>query len=186
MSQLPIMCSKFHKGFGFLHKPFGNVSTMLPTVFQWRTTTFACRDRPMNGIIVLLSDVDDLVQIGLFLYANLFPIQSLAQLNRSWMPMQNDEKRLFGDIHIWSGMSVKSTQTIDSSVNSTEIQAFKVHFTWYLAYCKCVWMWLCVIRLRFAVCLAQMSPSWRRFQMVLVENPTHLATWTSFWRVWHS
>ena len=54
----------------------------------------------MNGIIVLLSDVDDLVQIGLFLYANLFPIQSLAQSNRSWMPMQNDEKRLFGDIHI--------------------------------------------------------------------------------------
>ena len=61
----------------------------------------------MNGIIVLLSDVDDLVQIGLFLYANLFPIQSLAQLNRSWMPMQNDEKRLFGDIHIQTGMSTR-------------------------------------------------------------------------------
>jgi len=79
-------------------------------------------------------------------------------------------------------MSVKSTQTIDSSVKSTEVQAFKVHFTWSLAFCRCVWVWLCVIGMRLAVCLAQMPPSWRQFQMVKVETKTHLAIRASFGR----
>jgi len=133
-----------------------------------------------------LSDVVDIVQKGLSLYADLFPSHILAQPKRSWISTQNCEKRLFGDMHTRTGMSVKSTQTFDSSVKRTEVQAFKVHFTWSLAYCRCAWMWLCVIGMRFAVCLAQMPPSWRRFQMVKVENPTHLAITTSSWKVWHS
>jgi len=187
MSQLPKMISKFYKGFSFLHKPFGKVPTMLPTVFQWRTTTSTCGDIDQWTVsLCCLSDVVDIVQKGLSLYADLFPSHILAQPKRSWISMQNGEKRLFGDMHTRTGMSVKSTQTFDSSVKKTEVQAFKVHFTWSLAYCRCAWMWLCVIGMRFAVCLAQMPPSWRRFQMVKVENPTHLAITTSFWKVWHS
>jgi len=96
-------------------------------------------------------------------------------------------KTFFGDIHIRRGMSVKSTQTIDSSVKSTEVQAFKVHFTLSLACCRCVWMWLCVIEMKFAVCLVQMPPSWRQFKRVKVENPTHLAFWrgVKFIKRWH-
>jgi len=52
------------------------------------------------------------------------------------------KKGLFGDIHIRTGMSLKSTQTIDSTVKSTEVQALKVQFTRSLAYGTCVWMWL--------------------------------------------
>jgi len=100
--------SKLQKGFGFLHKPFGNVSTILPIVFQWRTTTSVCRDRPMKVSFCWLSDIVDIVQIGLSLYAGLFPSHSLAQPNRPWISTQNCEKRLFGDIHIRTGMSVKS------------------------------------------------------------------------------
>jgi len=133
-----------------------------------------------------LSDVVDIVQKGISLYADLFPSHSLDQPNRSWISTQNSETLLFGDIYTRTGKSVKSTQTIDSSVKSTEVQAFQIHFTWALAYCRCVWMWLCVIEMRFAVCVPQMPPSWRWFQTVKVENPTHLAIWTSFWRVWHS
>jgi len=129
-----------------------------------------------------LNDVVDIVQIDLSFYSDLFPSHSLTQPNRSWISTQNGGKRLFGDIHIRTVISVKSTPTIDSSVLSTEVQTFKAHFTWSLAYCRCIWMWLCVIRMRFAVCLAQMPPSWRRFQMVKVENSTHLATWASFWK----
>jgi len=186
LSQLPKMTSKFQMGSVFrIHH-----SKTSPQC--WQLCFNDAQQHPRVEIdqwtvpLCCLSDVVNIVQKGLSLYADLFQCHSLAQPNRSWIFTQNGEKRLVGDIHTRTGMSVKSTQTFDSSVKSTEVQAFKVYFTWSLAYCRCVCMSLCVIGMRFAVFLAQMPPSWRQFQMIKVEPPTHLAIWTSFWRVWHS
>ena len=105
--------TNFQKGFGFLHKLSENVSTMLPTVFQWRTSTSACRDRPMNCIIVL-SELCFSTVCRSVIPCMLTSSQpnSLAKPNRSWISTQNGEIRLFGDIHIRTGMSVKPTQPI--------------------------------------------------------------------------
>jgi len=89
------MSSKIQKGFGFLHKPFGNVSTMCSNDAQPQSRVVI--DQWTVPLCCCLSDVVDIVQIGLSLYADLF----LSLINfEQIQPSKNKKKLMFETIFI--------------------------------------------------------------------------------------
>ena len=67
-------------------------------------------------------------------------------------------KYSFKDLHSSTCLSVKSTQTLDLSVNNTGVQTFSVHLTRVCAHWRRAWMWFRINGMQIAVCLDIVPP----------------------------